>query len=280
MARTVRGLALVLLVGALGTAGAAEKISVLIVDGQNNHRWQATTPLIKDMLLKTGRFDVTVATSPDKKAPKDAWAAFRPDFSKHAVVLMNYTGASWPAEVNQAFEKYMQDGGGLVFYHAAVFSFPGWAEWNKMMGMGWRNNKFGERLYLDDDGKAVRQPKGEGPGGGHGPAHPFEVQVREPEHPVMKGMPAKWTHPKDELYHGMRGPAQNMTILATAFSAKEKRGTGGHEPMAWTVPYGKGRVFVTLLGHDATPLTEPVAVALLCRGTEWAATGAVTLPAP
>ena len=68
-------------------AYAAEKINLLIIDGQNGHDWKATTPAIKQMLLKTGRFNVDVATSPDKKAPKEAWDKFRPDFSKYGVVL-------------------------------------------------------------------------------------------------------------------------------------------------------------------------------------------------
>jgi len=281
MSRLCWVLCVVGLVGAVaGQAYAAEPIKVLIVDGQNNHDWRATTPVIKEMLVKTGRFEADVATTPDKKDPKEAWEKFRPDFAKYGVVLVNYTGQPWPAEVNQALEKYVQGGGGLVFYHAAVFSFPQWGEWNKMMAMGWRNNQFGDHVALDDNGQIVRTPKGEGPGGGHGPAHAFEVMVRDKEHPVMKGVPEKWTHVTDELYHGMRGPAENMHILATAFSAKDTRGTGMHEPMAWTVAYGKARVFVCLLGHAGQALTAADCATLLCRGAEWAATGEVTIPVP
>jgi type 1 glutamine amidotransferase len=269
---------------------AAEKINVLIIDGQNNHNWKATTPVLKEMLLKSERFNVDVVTTPPKAPPKPseeaaadikaAWEKFRPDPSKYGVVLMNYTGDAWPKEVNDAFEKYVQAGGGLVFYHAAVFSMPGWGEWDKMMAMGWHDAKFGDRVHLDDEGKLVRVPKGEGPGGGHGPAQPFEVTIRVKDHPITKGLPEKWQHVKDELYHGMRGPAENMAILATAFSDKTKGGTGCHEPMAWTVSYGKGRVYVCLLGHDAKVLEAPDCQALIPRGCEWAATGEVTLPAP
>ena len=281
MSRTYRRL-LAVLIGAVAVTAsqgcAAKKVNVLIIDGQNNHKWQASTPLIEEMLVKTGRFKVDVATTPDKKAPKDAWKKFNPNFSKYGVVLSNYTGQSWPDDVNKEFEKYMQDGGGLVFYHSAVFSFPKWNEWNNMMGMGWRRNDFGDRLFIDDSGKVVRVPKGKGPGGGHGPSHAFEVKVRKSEHPVMKNVPKNWMHVEDELYHGMRGPTQNMTILATAFSAKKGGGTGAHEPMVWTVPYGKGRVFVSLFGHDTHALKAADTATMLCRGAEWAATGEVTIP--
>ncbi|MBM4036831.1 MAG: ThuA domain-containing protein [Planctomycetes bacterium] len=271
----------VALVAALaGQAQAAEKINLLIIDGQHNHNWKATTPVVKDALLKTERFTVDVATTPAAKDPKEDWDKFRPDFSKYGVVLINYHGQAWPKEVNEAMTKFIEGGGGLVFYHAAVFSHQGWPEWNKMMGMGWRPANFGDRIALDDSGKVVREEKGKGLGSSHGPAHAFEVIARDKEHPVMKGVPDKWLHVKDELYHGMRGPCENVSILATAFSSKEMKGTGMHEPMVWTVAYGKARVFVSVLGHDAASTGVPDTATLLARGAEWAATGQVTIPVP
>lgn len=261
-------------------ARGAEKINVLIIDGQHNHKWNQTTPVVKQNLLKTGRFNVDVATTPTAKDPKEAWEKFRPDFSKYNVVLMNYHGQNWPDEVNAAFEKFVENGGGLVAYHATVFAFPKWENWNKMIGLGWRDNKFGERITIDDNGNIVRTAAGQGPGGGHGPAHPFQMTLRDKDHPITRGLPEKWMHITDELYHGQRGPAQKMHILATAFSSKEGGGTGTNEPIAWTIPYGKGRVFVSLLGHHVEETNAPDTAILLARGCEWAATGEVTLPAP
>jgi type 1 glutamine amidotransferase len=268
------GLALSLATQAL----AAEKVNVLIIDGQHNHNWRQTTPLIKEILTATGRFNVDVATTPAATDPKEAWAKFRPDFAKCKVVLMNYHGQDWPVEVNQAFEKFVDNGGGVVAYHATLFAFPKWDNWNKMIGMGWRPNTFGDSLCIDDTGKVIRIPKGQGPGGSHGPAHPFEITLRDKEHPITKGMPEKWMHIKDELYHGQRGPAQDMHILASAFDAKETGGTGMNELMAWTVSYGKGRIFVCLLGHNVDETKAPDTAAFLSRGAEWAATGQVTIP--
>lgn len=274
--------AVVALAGRPGTAEAAEakKLSVLLIDGQNNHNWKGTTPGLKEMLVKSGRFTVEVLTSPPKRSPKEAWAKFKPDFTKYDVIFSNYNGDPWPDEVNKAFEKYMSAGGGLVIYHAANNAFPKWAEWNKMIALGWRNNKFGENVCMDDAGKIVRIPKGEGPGAGHGPQWAFELVNRAPDHPVMKGMPAKWTHVKDELYQGQRGPGLNMTFLVTAYADKKHRGTGMHEPMVFAVSYGKGRVLVNLLGHAAGQNKHIGFKTLTVRGTEWAATGKVTIPVP
>ena len=102
------------------------------------------------------------------------------------------------------------------------------------------------------------------------------VIVREGEHPVTKGMPREWLHAQDELYDNMRGPIQNIRLLGTAYS----KGTGVHEPMIWTVAYEKGRVFHTPMGHDLNGMRCVGFITTLARGTEWAATGTVTLPIP
>ena len=273
--------------GLLAPAHAAEKIKVLIVDGQNNHNWQATTPLMKKALEESGHFTVDVATTPAKPkntkeeqdAYKAAMAKFTPEFSKYAVVLSNYNGDMWPEATRKALDEYLSSGkGGLVIVHAANNSFTGWVEYNEMIAMGWRDNKFGDRLIADSNGQEKRVPKGQGPGAGHGPKHAFPVTIRDAKHAITQGMPAEWMHASDELYHGMRGPANNVHLLATAYSDKAKGGTGEHEPMIWTVTYGKGRVFHTPMGHDLEAMQCVGFVATLQRGTEWAATGEVTIP--
>ena len=93
-------------------------------------------------------------------------------------------------------------------------------------------------------------------------------------------MPGEWMHAKDELYQGQRGPAANMKILATAFAATDKRGTGVHEPMIWWIPYGKGKVFTTVMGHADYSMTCVGFQSVVARGCEWVATGEVTLELP
>lgn len=270
---------------AMVASAPADKIKLLIVDGQNNHNWKATTEGVKAALEKSGRFEVTVSTGPPGKSAKEAWDAWRPEFSKYGVVVSNYNGDGWPQEVKDAFIKYVEGGGGVVMVHAANNAFADWTEFNKMIGLGWRNEKYGDRITLDDAGKQVRTPKGEGPGAGHGPQHEFVVTVRAPEHPIMKGLPAKWLHGKDELYHGQRGPGENMTVLDSAWAAKEKGGPGAHEPITWVIPYGKGNVVTTVLGHHmgngpSDALNCVGFQTVLSRAAEWAATGKVTIPVP
>jgi type 1 glutamine amidotransferase len=106
------------------------------------------------------------------------------------------------------------------------------------------------------------------------------------DYQIMKGLPPAWMHAKDELYSNLRGPARNVTVLATA-TAPTSNGAGENEPLVMAIAYGRGRVFHDTLGHVGATEKEPIApmnsvdyIVLLQRGTEWAATGAVTIPVP
>jgi type 1 glutamine amidotransferase len=268
--------AMFLSVTLLRQASAEEKkLRALVIDGRNNHDWKATTPLIKKALESSERFTVEVATAPPKG--QDV-SSFKPTFADYDVVVSNYNDNDlWSEQTRKAFVDYVKNGGGLVVVHAGNNAFTSWPEYNDMIGLGWRGADFGERVTVTDDGKVEHTPKKQGPGASHGPQHEFQVVIRDAEHPITKGLPRAWMHAKDELYHGQRGPARDMTILASAFSAKDKGGTSAHEPMLWVIPYGKGRVFTTVLGHAGYSMECVGFIVTLQRGAEWAATGKVTL---
>jgi type 1 glutamine amidotransferase len=271
--------AFVLLAPAIAIAQTGQKLKALIVDGQNNHKnWPQTTQMMKRYLEESGRFTVEVATT----APQGSDPKFKPEFKKYDVVVSNYNGADWPKETQAAFTEYVKSGGGFTCIHAANNAFGDWPEYNAMIGLGgWggRTEKSGPYVYLDAAGKLVRD-ESKGRGGNHGPQHPFQVIVRDGEHPITKGMPKAWMHVNDELYDQLRGPGENMQILATAYADPSKKGTGRHEPMILTVDYGKGRVFHTAMGHGNDSQECVGFITTLLRGCEWAATGNVTLPIP
>ena len=265
---------------------AADKIRVLIIDGQNNHDWIQTTRATRSTLVATGRFIVDVTTAPGPSATTVDWQSWRPRFSDYAAVLNNYSGDPWPEAVKQSFAAYVAGGGGFVGVHAANNPFVDWKEYNEIIGLGWRAADFGRRVMIDDATGAISfEPPGGTPAG-HGRRHPFLVTVRAPEHPIMKGFPKRWLHGKDELYHAQRGPNVELNILSTAFSAKESGGSGDHEPTTWTTRYGKGRAVTTVLGHfwreqkDIESLHCVGFQTVLVRSMEWAATGEVTISIP
>ena len=295
---------------------AGSKIRALIIDGENNHGiWPKTTMMMKDYLEETGLFQVEIKrtsntwqgphfdksigleditdllsmyplegqeTTPVEEPVPDP--GFSPDFQQYDLVITNlgWKASTWSDATKKRFEDYMSQGGGLIVVHAANNSWGDWDAYNQMIGLGgWggRGAHSGTFVSLDNSGKEHRVTPEKGCGS-HGPQHEFVLKNRAPQHPIMKGIPDQWLHTKDELYAQLCGPAEGMTVLATAYSDPEQKGTGSHEPMIFTVDYHKGRVFHTALGHMDYSMECVGFITTLQRGAEWAATGEVTQKVP
>ena len=302
-----------------------EVLRVLIIDGQNNHPiWPKTTMMMKDYLEQTELFEVDVQRTTyvwqgphnngyQKQEARDSLLEayplegveyvafdssrtdpdFSPEFQNYDVVVSNFgwKAAPWPKATRDSLESYVSSGGGFVLVHAGSNPFSDWYEYNRMAGIGgWggRDSTSGPYVYYDDSGR-LRKDISHGSCGAHGPQHDFVIIIRDTSHPVTKGMPQEWLHPKDELYERMCGPAVNVNVLATAFSDPEdntapwapgKAGSGNHEPQILTVGYGDGRVFHTTLGHADYSMECVGFITTFQRGVEWAATEKVTQEIP
>lgn len=268
-------------------------IRALIVDGQSSihHQdWAARTALLKRMLESAGLFTVDVGTSP---AIGEDNSQFQPPFADYNVVIVNYEGDYWSAAAQKAFEDYVSNGGGFVSVHAADNAFPDWQAYNQMIGVGgWgsrapengsslRNRDQSDGPYLRlRDGQWIRDAETPGRAGAHGARHHFKMEVQAPDHPVMAGMPSAWLSAEDELYDRLRGPAENVTVLAAAYSDPATRGTGEYEPLLMAISYGQGRVFHVTLGHNSAALEDITFIVPFQRGVEWVATGQVTQQVP
>lgn len=281
-----------------------EKLHVLIVDGQNNHTvWPKATVMLKTYLEDSGLFKVDVYrsqyvwrgeteleylklfNSPAQQLVEEPKAdpSFAPNFDDYDLIVSNfgYRATDWPEMTQKAFEAYMNQGGGFVSVHAANNTFPTWTAYNKMTGLGgWggRNEQHGPYVFYAPDGELVVDHSA-GDAGAHGNKHEFQITKRN-EHPIMEGLPDIWMHTKDECYGKLRGPAENMTILASALCPIEEKGTGQHEPILMVLTYGKGRIFHTTLGHQQESYESVGFISTFLRGSEWAATGKVTQGVP
>jgi len=268
-----------LLVLTCGVAPAEDKIKVLLVGGQNNHNWAAMNPYIVKILTDAG-MEVTEKNTPGKGAKKEDWEKWQPKFKDYDCTILNYNGQRWGDAYEKEFLDYVKNGGKVMILHAANNSFRGWDEFEKMVGLLWRPQKFGKSIYLDDAGKLVTEEAGQGRGMGHGGQYDWLMVTRDTEHPITKGMPKEWTHYKDELYHGQRGYPENVNIILTAYSDPKQRGTGKHEPMVWWSPYGKGKLLANLMGHSGETFKCVGFQTLLIRGCEWLATDKVASDLP
>ena len=280
-------------------------IKTLIVDGQNNHdQWAKVTYMMKRYLEETGKFSVDVqrtkytwngkdyvdkykiaGLAPTVDLPKSKMdSSFHPNFVGYDVVICNFgwNAAPWTKETQEDFDRFVKKGGGLVVIHAADNSFPEWPAYNQMIGIGgWgdRTEKDGPYVYYDLNNQLKRDPA-PGRAGSHGPQKEYQITIRNTDHPITKGMPLTWMHTQDEMYDRLRGPAENMEVLGTAFSSIENKGSGRHEPMLLAINYGKGRIFHTPMGHADYSVSCVGFITSILRGTQWAATGKVDIPIP
>lgn len=269
---------------AAGCVGIPEsKVKVLILNGLSTHKWQETTKDNADALLQTDRFIVEISQSPDKKAPLSDWDNWLPEFSKYDVVVthINDRGKTrFSKEFQNSLESYIKNGGAFVVVHSANNSSYDWPMYNRMIGVGgWGGRQAGAAGFLlrKNGANWCAGSEKEGKSGGHGPQREFLIDVDQPEHPITKGMPKQWMHSKDELYHSLRGPAEDVEVLASAYCSE----TGVSEPMAMVISLGKGKIFHTPMGHYNEVSTKCLGFqAVFVRGTEYVATGDVTVGLP
>jgi type 1 glutamine amidotransferase len=217
---------------------------VLILSGQNNHDWKATTPKLKSILEERSRFRVDVTENPGLLTASS--------FEPYDVVLSNWNSFGldpeaerWPDAAKQALLEFVRRGKGYVTVHAGGSSFSGWEDYGRIALAAWKAGQ-----------------------SHHGARHEFSVRFDVADHPVTAGLrPFKI---EDELWNNP-GLAQGAEVVASSYSAPEKEGTGEWEPTAFVGCFGQGRSFTLLLGHDVKAMENPGFQALLRRGVEWAA---------
>jgi len=225
------------LLSASPAVAAEQPIRVLIVTGMDHpaHNWRLTTPALKEELASDARMKVEVI--------EDPYQLDSANLKQHDVVFLHFN--NWqkpdPGEKAQAnLKKFVSDGGGLFLLHFACGAFSNWTEFPDLAGMVW-------------DRKTSHDPRG-----------PFHVEVVNRQHPVTRAMESFDTD--DELYICLTGE-KPVELLARAHSKKTDR----DHPMAFTLSYGRGRVFHTALGHDARAIHAAGTAELIRRGVAWTA---------
>ncbi len=246
---------LLLAFGLASSLFAAEPIKVLLLSGQNNHNWKATTPLMVETLDATKLFDVTVTNTIEKMDPGS--------LDEFDVILSNWNlrkhrkgipeHLKWSEELRTAYVNFVKSGKGHVAVHAGSSTFYDWNDYQEICVATWKA------------------------GTHHGPKHEFEVRIDEAQHPVTAGLKGfrKW----DELWEKIYISAEGATVLTSNYASEQFKGDNVWEPSTVISQFGKGRTAYTSLGHDTKAFESPEFRILLARLVEWAGTGKVTIPA-
>jgi type 1 glutamine amidotransferase len=157
-----------------------------------------------------------------------------------ANVIVFYQKGSWTAERAQAIDAHLAKGGGLVHIHWAIEGGPAAPD-------------FARRIGLASQATAIKFR--------HGPLDLTFQAGRN--HPIARNFDRVHFH--DESYWRLQGDPAGIRVLATGVEEGEAH------PLFWTLEPGKGRVFVSVLGHYSWTFDDPLYRILLLRGIAWSA---------
>ena len=101
---------------------------------------------------------------------------------------------------------------------------------------------------------------------GHDKYGEFEVQVVDPEHPIMKGVPEKFKITDELYYHKKDTSGPPIQVLAIG----RNPATGATHPVVWITKTPNSRIVCITLGHDEKAHTLPAFQTLLVNAHEWA----------
>jgi type 1 glutamine amidotransferase len=226
------------------------RVRGLILSGQNNHEWAETTAALLKMYNDRQGFEIDVNIDPESLTYEE--------IKKYDVLISNWN--NWPdndIELDPALEKalldYVQEGGGIVFFHAGASSYYS-SEIYHDLGIG----KWGAETS-------------------HGLPIKAKVIKLSEEHPVTRGLNEFYIF--DEIWE-KTDLSPGSTVLASLTGNDAEDGYEIKEDAVFVKEIGKGRSFYTILGHDERALFNTGFKTLLLRATEWVATGEVTQDIP
>lgn len=220
-------------------ADSSPPIRVLIITGDSrspDQDWLSCAVATREVLLESRDFQVSVIGSATVLENEPLLARFD-------VIYFSLFNARTPTISDQAKENLLQfvrSGKGLVVSHLASASFMEWDEFKRLCGRAW----------LEPPGEGIRSV--------------FRAKIADAEHPITKGL-ADFQQ-DDQLYNSLQGEVPIRVLVQTRIDPDREA-----QPVAFVLPYGQGRVFHHLFGHDAKAITNPTVKTLIVRGTAWAA---------
>jgi len=230
---------------------AVKPIKALLISGGNAHDYATQAKLVPEGLNARANIEWTVVTpgGPGNKQidvyKKPGWAKDY-DIVVHNECYAEVGKAPGDKEFVEGIAKAHEDGVPAIVIHGSLHAYRDadkvTDEWRKCLGV--------TSTYHEAGGRDL------------------EVKTVKADHPIMIGIPEKWTCAKEELYV-ITKQWPNCVPLATvtAVGAKDK---GKEQPVIWVNTLGKARVFGTSLGHPNSTFQDKTYLDILARGLLWA----------
>ena len=162
-----------------------------------------------------------------------------------AVIFLLTTGHILEADQQAAFQRYIQAGNGFVGVHSAADTEYDWSFYGGLVGAYFAS-------HPDIQSASIRR--------------------EDSNHPSTVLLPDLWIR-TDEWYNFQTNPRDNtdIRVLASLDETTYAGGTMGDHPIAWYHSYAGGRAWYTAGGHTSESYSEPLFLAHLLGGIEYAA---------
>jgi type 1 glutamine amidotransferase len=238
--RSLLSLAVLASAVVLQAADTSAKARILLITGDDvspAHDWLSCAAATREVLKESGRFEVDVVGGAEVLANEA-------NLKNVNVIYFMMYNARTPTLSDKGKENllnFVKGGKGLVVTHLSSASFKEWPEFKALCGRTWVMGT-----------------------SGHGPRGVFKAVVVDKASPITKGVDD--FNQDDELYAKLQGDVPIHVLLQAESDWSKKT-----EPLAFTLDYGKGRVFHHTFGHDAKAINTPEVKKLIVQGTAWAA---------
>ena len=168
----------------------------------------------------------------------DGWPS-KEQLADAQLIAFYSNNSGWSAARAAELDTFLQRGGGLVYVHYAVDGHDAVGELAQHIGLAWQGGRSKFR---------------------HGP---LDLAFPDPQHPIARGFDKLKVHFEDESYWNLAGDPQRIQVIASGIEE------GAAQPLFWARQAGKGRVFVSILGHYTWTFDDPLFRVLMLRGMAW-----------
>lgn len=166
----------------------------------------------------------------------------------NAVIFLNTTGDVLDPAQQDAFERYIQAGGGYVGIHAATDTEYEWPWYGQLAGAYFLDHPLNPNVQ---EGKIV---------------------VKEKNHWATQGMPDDFK--KTDEFYNFRNISPKINVVLTIDETTYNGGKNGKDhPISWYQEFDGGRSFYTAMGHTNESFSEPLFLDHLWAGIKYAAGG-------
>jgi len=217
----------------------AEPTKVLVITGKHDYNKIAFNEMINS-------FDGMNCTIKEMSDNPGVLFEDVENFNFDVIVMYNFK-QKMTGEQRQNFKKILNKGVGLSVIHHAIAGFPGWLEYEDIIGATY---------VLEEemrDGKHYPRPTWK-----HGVD--MNIKVEDPNHPITEGMTDFIIH--DETYKNWIYHEGNHLLLSTDNELSNSQ-------IAWTRSTSTAKVFYIQLGHDEHAFEECNFRKLLKQGIGW-----------